>query len=82
MHLDEVCRQTDAHRWGGRVAIGHVTKLSAIDHSRLREIGRRLADAGVAVTVLPATDLFLMDGSMPITCRAASPPRIGCWRMA
>jgi cytosine deaminase len=25
MHLDEVCRQTDAHRWGGRVAIGHVT---------------------------------------------------------
>ena len=29
MHLDEVCRQTDAHRWGGRVAIGHVTKLSA-----------------------------------------------------
>jgi cytosine deaminase len=60
MHLDEVCRQTDAHRRGGRVAIGHVTKLSAIDHSRLREIGRRLADAGVAVTVLPATDLFLM----------------------
>jgi len=60
MHLDEVCRQTEAHRWGGRVAIGHVTKLSAIDHRRLAEIGRRLADAGVAVTVLPATDLFLM----------------------
>jgi cytosine/creatinine deaminase len=60
MHLDEVCRQTDAHRWGGRVAIGHVTKLSAVDHSRLAVVGRRLADAGVAVTVLPATDLFLM----------------------
>lgn len=60
MHLDEVCRQTDAQGWGGRVAVGHVTKLSAIDHSRLAEIGRRLADAGVAVTVLPATDLFLM----------------------
>ena len=60
MHLDEVCRQTEAHRWGGRVAIGHVTKLSAIEHRRLAEIGRRLADAGVAVTVLPATDLFLM----------------------
>ena len=29
-------------------------------HRRLAEIGRRLADAGVAVTVLPATDLFLM----------------------
>ena len=60
MHLDEVCRQTDAQGWGGRVAVGHVTKLSAIDHSRLAEISRRLADAGVAVTVLPATDLFLM----------------------
>ena len=60
MHLDEVCRQTDAHRWGGRVAIGHVTKLSAVGHSELAEIGRRLANAGVAVTVLPATDLFLM----------------------
>jgi cytosine deaminase len=60
MHLDEVCRQTDAHRWGGRVAVGHATKLSAIDHSRLDEIGRRLTDTGVAVTVLPATDLFLM----------------------
>jgi cytosine/creatinine deaminase len=60
MHLDEVCRQTVAHQWGGRVAIGHVTKLSAVDHRRLAEIGRRLADAGVAVTVLPATDLFLM----------------------
>jgi cytosine/creatinine deaminase len=60
MHLDEVCRQTEAYRWGGRVTIGHVTKLSAIDPSRLAAIGRRLADAGVALTVLPATDLFLM----------------------
>src|SRR4029077_16036733 len=32
----------------------------AIDHSRLAAIGRRLADCGIAVTVLPATDLFLM----------------------
>jgi cytosine deaminase len=60
MHLDEVCRQTDAYRRGGRVTVGHVTKLSAIDHSRLAVIARRLADSGIAVTVLPATDLFLM----------------------
>jgi len=60
MHLDDVCRQTAAHGWGGRVAVGHVTKLSAMDPSRLAEVGRRLADCGVAVTVLPATDLFLM----------------------
>ena len=60
MHLDEVCRQTEAHRRGGRIAIGHVTKLSAVGPDRLAEIAARLANAGVAVTVLPATDLFLM----------------------
>lgn len=59
-HLEEVCRQTGAHRYGGRVAIGHVTKLSAMPPSQLEVIGKRLAGAGVAVTVLPATDLFLM----------------------
>lgn len=60
MDLDEVCRQTERHRMGGRVAIGHVTKLSALPPVRLAEVARRLAGAGVAVTVLPATDLFLM----------------------
>ena len=60
MHLDEICRQTSMHRWGGRVAIGHVTKLSALDDAALRRAGARLVSAGVAVTVLPATDLFLM----------------------
>src|SRR5215467_12866385 len=30
MDLTEVCRQTAAHRYGGRVAVGHVTKLSAL----------------------------------------------------
>ncbi len=30
MHLDEVCRQTEQRGWGGRVAAGHVTKLSAV----------------------------------------------------
>src|ERR1700750_468724 len=60
MHLDEVCRQTVEHGRGGRVAIGHVTKLSALDAEALRRVGAKLADAGVAATVLPATDLFLM----------------------
>ncbi len=60
MNLDEVCRQTDSHGWGGSVTIGHVTKLSALDHASLETVGLKLASAGVAVTVLPATDLFLM----------------------
>ncbi|MCY4558164.1 MAG: amidohydrolase family protein [Chloroflexi bacterium] len=60
LDLDYVCDLTDRHDYGGRVAIGHVTKLSALTPDQLRKKGRRLADAGVAVTVLPATDLFLM----------------------
>ena len=60
MHLDEVCRQADAHGWGGRVAIGHVSKLSALDAASLKSVGTKLARSGVAVTVLPATDLYLM----------------------
>jgi cytosine/creatinine deaminase len=60
MHLDEVLRQTERTGWGGRVAIGHATKLSAIDTQALAAVARRLAEVGVAVTVIPATDLFLM----------------------
>src|SRR6516225_390558 len=60
MDLDEVCRQTQATGRGGRVAVGHVTKLSAIPSDRFVAAARRLADARVAVTVLPATDLYLM----------------------
>ena len=60
LDLDYVCEQTERYGYGGRVAIGHVTKLSTLSPERLREKSRRLAGAGVAVTVLPATDLYLM----------------------
>jgi cytosine deaminase len=59
-NLDEVCQKTEEFGWGGRVAVGHVTKLSAFEPARFAALARRLAQAGVAVTVLPATDLFLM----------------------
>jgi cytosine deaminase len=61
-HLDAVlvCELADKYKWGGRVAIGHATKLSTMDVPKQKEWARRLADAGVAVTILPATDLFLM----------------------
>jgi len=59
-HMDEVCRQTERRNYHGRVAIGHATKLSAMPPEQLREATLRLAQAGVAVTVLPATDLYLM----------------------
>jgi len=60
MDVDYVCEMTERHRYGGRVAIGHVTKMSLLPPARFEALAKRLADAGVAVTVLPSTDLFLM----------------------
>lgn len=60
LDMDYVCSLTERYGYGGRVAIGHVTKLSALPPEQLREKAQRLTEAGVAVTVLPATDLYLM----------------------
>lgn len=54
-----VIAETERRGFGGKVSIGHVTKLAAMPRSVIAKIGRQLADAGVALTVLPATDLFL-----------------------
>jgi len=56
----EVARCTRLHGWGGRVTIGHVTKLSALPQESLTGLALELAEAGVQVTCLPSTDLFLM----------------------
>lgn len=70
MHLDSgtsaeeldtllVCELTEKYGWGGRVAIGHVTKLASMPWVEMDKVARRMADAGVALTVLTATDLYL-----------------------
>ncbi len=59
-----VCDLTEKFKYGGRVTVGHVTKLSTMQMPQLDDISRRLADVGVAVTVLPSTDLFLMGRHM------------------
>ncbi len=60
MDLIYVCEQTEKFKRGGRVAIGHVTKMSAASPELFRERAKQMADAGVALTVLPSTDLYLM----------------------
>ncbi|MBY5467893.1 amidohydrolase family protein [Rhizobium leguminosarum] len=57
--LPTIIVETVARRYQGRVSVGHVTKLSALPLEELEPIGRRLAESGIALTVLPATDLFL-----------------------
>ena len=72
LDLEYVCRLTDTYRYGGRVAIGHVTKLSAAPAERFEEAAKRLADAGVALTVLPG------DGPLPDGAAHAPQCDAGC----
>ncbi|WOI13083.1 amidohydrolase family protein [Thalassospira lucentensis] len=58
-HLDEVARQTIAFGWQGRVMIGHVTKLSVLPKDQLANTTALMRQAGIGLTVLPSTDLFL-----------------------
>jgi cytosine/creatinine deaminase len=60
MYIHLVRELTEKYRRGGRVVVGHMAKLSLLPPAEVAKIARGLADAGIAVTVLPATDLFLM----------------------
>lgn len=59
MDIHLVCELTEAYGLGGRVAVGHGCKYSTMPPDDLLRLAKRMADAGVAVTVLPATDLFM-----------------------
>ena len=60
MHVYQVLELTERYRRGGHVVVGHMAKLSLLPPAEVAALARRLADAGIAVTVLPTTDLYLM----------------------
>src|SRR5580693_5858781 len=60
MNIHLVCELTEQYRRGGRVVVGHMAKLSTMPPHQVAILARRLADVGIAITVLPATDLYLM----------------------
>ncbi len=60
MNIHLVRELTEKYRRGGRVVVGHMAKLSLLPPAEVAALARSLADTGIAVTVLPATDLFLM----------------------
>ena len=60
LYVHQVCDLTEKYKRGGRVVVGHMAKLSTMRPDALKDVARRMADVGVAVTVLPATDLYLM----------------------
>lgn len=59
-HLPLIVAETRKRGFEGRVACGHVTKLSAMAPEAVDGVARQLAEAGVGVIALPATDLFLL----------------------
>ena len=60
MDIHLVRELTDTYKRGGRVVAGHMAKLSLLPPDKMAAMAKSLADSGIAVTVLPATDLFLM----------------------
>lgn len=72
--VGHVCDNTEKFGWNGRTTIGHVSKLSALAPEALRDISKCMADAGVALTVLPSTDLFLMGGGADHNIPRGVPP--------
>jgi cytosine deaminase len=60
MDIHLVCALTKQYKLGGRVAVGHGCKYSTLPPADLKQLAAEIADAGVAVTVLPATDLYMM----------------------
>jgi cytosine deaminase len=64
--LPEIIRQTRDRGFSGQVAVGHVTKLAAMPPAALDRLGADLAAAGITVTALPATDLFILGSLAPL----------------
>ena len=81
MDLEHVCKRTEEFRYGGRVAIGHVTKAASLPMPAFDAAAKRLAGAGVALTVLPSTDSSSWAAATRTTTmsRAASCPRTSSW---
>jgi cytosine deaminase len=60
LHALHIAEETMRRGWQGRVTLGHMSEMAALPPDELDRVARVLAQAGVAVIVLPATDLYLM----------------------
>ncbi|MEC5210577.1 cytosine deaminase [Psychrobacter sp. PL15] len=57
--IPKLVEETIKRNYQGRVSIGHVTKLSAMDKMQRRAMAGLLKFANISLTVLPATDIYL-----------------------
>ena len=57
--IEYICEKTIKTGWHGRVSVGHLTALGALPPERLAPVIAKMAEAGINVMSLPATDLHL-----------------------
>ena len=57
--IPKIAEETLKRNYQGRVTIGHVTKLAAMSKAQRKEMKQLLKKAEIALTVLPATEIFL-----------------------
>ena len=57
--IPKVVEETIKRRYQGRVSIGHVTKLAAMDKMKRGEMAGLLKQADITLIVLPATDTYI-----------------------
>jgi len=57
--IPKLVEETIKRNYQGRVSIGHVTKLSAMDKMKRGEMAGLLKSANITLTVLPATDIYI-----------------------
>ena len=54
-----IAKKTIETGYQGKVALGHVTSLGALDPDELAPVAESLREAGISIVTLPATDLYL-----------------------
>lgn len=59
LSIEYLAKKTIEMGWEGRVSVGHLTSLGAVEPQKRDEIIKLIKDAGISVMCLPATDLHL-----------------------
>ncbi|EOI00453.1 N-acyl-D-amino-acid deacylase [Enterococcus moraviensis ATCC BAA-383] len=57
--IEYLCQKTILENYQGRVSVGHLTALHALEPERLKGILSLMSEAKISVMALPATDLHL-----------------------
>ena len=57
--ISYIARRTIDTGYQGRVSLGHVTSLGALDNDALAPVIEQIRLAGISIVTLPATDLYL-----------------------